>query len=90
MLRCRFFFAQPEKRPFSRVLSCSLCVDGCPAAAIFDEADLPEEYARYATLNAELTKVWPLIKDKPEPLPDADQWVEVKEKLLYLQMAEIV
>ena len=80
-----FMVIDPEE-----CIDCSLCVDECPAAAIFDEADLPEEYARYATLNAELTKVWPLIKDKPEPLPDADQWVEVKEKLLYLQMAEIV
>lgn len=39
-------------------------------------------------LNAELTKSWPLIKDKPEPLPDADEWVDTQDKFKYLEMAE--
>jgi len=67
-------------------IDCSLCVDECPAGAIFDESKLPEEYARYVALNAELTKIWPLIKDKPDPLHDADEWVDTKGKFQYLEM----
>jgi len=78
-----FMVIDPEE-----CIDCSLCVDECPAGAIFDEAKLPEEYANYVALNAELTKSWPLIKDKPEPLPEADDWVDMKDKFQYLQMAE--
>ncbi|MHB1354090.1 MAG: ferredoxin FdxA [Thiobacillus sp.] len=69
-------------------IDCSLCVDECPAGAIFDASGLPAEYARYVAINAELTKAWPLVKDKPEPLPDADEWVDAKDKFKYLEMAE--
>ena len=67
-------------------IDCSLCVDECPAGAIFEESKLPEEYAHYIELNADLTKTWPLIKDKPESLPDADEWVDSKGKFQYLEM----
>lgn len=66
-------------------IDCSLCVDECPVGAIFEEADLPEEYARYVELNAELSRIWPLTKDKAEPLSDADAWAEVKDKHRYLE-----
>jgi ferredoxin len=69
-------------------IDCSLCVDECPAGAIFSEAKLPDEYTRYLTLNADLTKTWPLIKNKPEPLADADDWVDTKDKFQYLEMTE--
>ena len=71
-------------------IDCSLCVDECPVSAIFDEPDLPPEYAHYVALNAELSKTWPLINDKCEPLADADQWSEVKEKFQHLETAETV
>jgi ferredoxin len=71
-------------------IDCSLCVDECPVSAIFNEPDLPKEYAHYIALNVELTKTWPLTKDKGEPLSDADAWAEVKEKFQYLGTAETV
>lgn len=71
-------------------IDCSLCVDECPAGAIFDEIELPEEYSHYLTLNDELAKTWPLVKEKPEPLGDADEWIDVKDKFRHLQRAEIV
>jgi ferredoxin len=78
-----FMVIDPEE-----CIDCSLCVDECPAGAIFEEDNLPEEYARYTALNAELAKSWPLIKDKPEPLSDADEWVDVKEKFHLLELVE--
>lgn len=71
-------------------IECSLCVDECPVSAIFNEPDLPEMYTSYKALNAELSKVWPLINSKGEPLADADEWAEVKEKFRYLEAPETV
>jgi ferredoxin len=36
-------------------------------------------------LNAQLAKEWPVIEEKKDPLPDADQWAEVTDKLKYLE-----
>lgn len=70
-------------------IDCTLCVDECPVSAIFDEADLPQEYASYIALNAELAKLWPLTKEQTEPLADADEWAQVKDKSQYLENAVI-
>lgn len=33
-------------------IDCGLCVDECPVKAIFPEEDLPEEWKRFAEINA--------------------------------------
>ncbi len=66
-------------------IDCSLCVDECPAGAIFAADDLPPEYEKYIELNIELAKSWPLIQVKIEPLTDADDWVGVQDKFGELQ-----
>lgn len=65
-------------------IDCSLCVPECPAEAIFAEDDLPADQHEYIALNAELAKAWPPINEAKEPLEDADDWVEVTDKLQYL------
>jgi len=65
-------------------IDCSLCVPECPAEAIFALDDVPPEQEHFIQLNAELAKVWPGINDAIDPLPDADEWVEVAGKLQYL------
>jgi ferredoxin len=52
--------------------------------AIYAEADLPEDQAAFLELNAELAQVWPNITDRKEPLPEAEQWNGVPNKLQYL------
>jgi len=66
-------------------IDCSLCVPECPAEAIFLLADVPPEQSEYIALNAELAKVWPGINEAKEPLSDADDWVDVTDKLQYLE-----
>lgn len=66
-------------------IDCSLCVPECPAEAIFLEADVPDDQKDYIALNAELATLWPGINDAKEPLPDADDWVDVTDKLQYLE-----
>ena len=65
-------------------IDCSLCVPECPAEAIFAEADVPEDQTEYIQLNADLAKKWPGIDEMKEPLNEADDWLDVENKLQYL------
>lgn len=67
-------------------IDCSLCVDECPAGAIFELSALPAEYAPYIELNAQLAKEWAVISARKEPLPDAEQWMQVSDKRGFLEM----
>jgi ferredoxin len=62
-------------------IDCTLCVAECPAEAIFAEDDLPAGQEQFAAINAELAKTWPLIVERKDPLPDADEWAKVKGKV---------
>ena len=66
-------------------IDCTLCVAECPAEAIFAEDDLPAEQKQFTAINAELSKIWPAITERKDPLPDADDWVQVKDKLKHLE-----
>jgi ferredoxin len=64
-----FLVIDPEE-----CIDCNLCVSECPAEAIFAEDDVPADQRQYIALNAELAKGWPVITEKKDPPPDADQW----------------
>jgi ferredoxin len=66
-------------------IDCAVCIPECPVNAIYAEEDLPAGQEAFTALNAELAKAWPVITDKKEALPDAEQWKDVKEKLQYLE-----
>jgi ferredoxin len=61
-------------------IDCTLCVAECPVEAIYAEDDVPEDQRDFIALNAELAKVWKVITERKEPLPDADEWAKVKDK----------
>jgi ferredoxin len=64
-----FLVIDPEE-----CIDCNLCISECPAEAIFAEDDVPDDQRQYIALNAELARVWPVISEKKDPLPDADAW----------------
>jgi ferredoxin len=66
-------------------IDCAVCIPECPVNAIYAEEDVPAGQEKFTALNAELAKVWPVITDKKDALPDAEQWKEVKEKLQHLE-----
>lgn len=68
-------------------IDCSLCVPECPAEAIFVVEDLPEGQEHFIQLNAELAKDWPPINSAVDPLPDAEDWVDVTEKFQHLEQS---
>lgn len=62
-------------------IDCALCEPECPANAIYAEDELPPDQIHFLELNAELAQDWPNISEKKDPLPDADDWDGVNEKL---------
>ena len=68
-------------------IDCAVCVPECPANAIVAEEDLPPEQAEFLTLNARLSRQWPVITSRREPLPDADAWRDQPGKREHLATA---
>ena len=66
-------------------IDCTLCEPECPIEAIRPEDDVPEDQKQYIQINAELAKLWPVISEKKDALPDAEEWAKVKDKLKYLE-----
>jgi ferredoxin len=66
-------------------IDCDVCVPECPAEAIFAEDDVPESQKHFIELNAELAAAWPVITEKKDPLPDAQEWDGVEDKTQYLE-----
>jgi len=75
-----FLVIDPEE-----CIDCALCEPECPVNAIFSEDEVPEPQKHFLELNAELSKKWPLINQNKGPLPDAEEWKEVKNKLAFLE-----
>ncbi len=66
-------------------IDCTLCEPECPVEAIMAEEDLPEDQKQFIELNAELSKVWPIINEMKDPPADVNEWKEKKDKLQYLK-----
>jgi ferredoxin len=66
-------------------IDCNLCVPECPVNAIYAEDDLPKEQLDFIALNAELAKKWPMIAARKDPPPDVNDWIDVPDKLKYLE-----
>ena len=68
-------------------IDCTLCVAECPEEAIFEAGEVPESQSHFIGLNEKFSKVWPVISERREPLPDAAQWSGVAEKFSQLREA---
>lgn len=49
-------------------IDCGACVMQCPVEAIFEDADVPEEWQSYVAMNAEMAAKCPMIQDRKPPL----------------------
>lgn len=65
-------------------IDCAVCVPECPVEAIYADSEVPAEMERYTALNAELARDWPPIVSHKDPLPQADHWATIKDKLALL------
>ena len=60
-------------------IDCALCEPECPVDAIFSEDELPDDQIEFIEINAELSEVWPNITEQKAPLPECEEFEEVKE-----------
>ena len=75
-----FLVIDPEE-----CIDCTLCEPECPVDAILSEDDLDESQRHFLDLNAELSLAWPVLAEKKDPPPDAEEWEGVEDKLQYLE-----
>ncbi len=54
-------------------IDCAACIPECPVEAIYEEDDLPEDKKIWIEINAERAPNLPIVEDKQEPLPTAEQ-----------------
>ncbi len=66
-------------------IDCSLCDPECPVEAIVAEDDLPEDQRQWLSLNAELSKEWPVLSEKKDAPEDAKDWERVEGKIEHLE-----
>ena len=67
-------------------IDCAVCVAECPVNAIYAEEDVPADQQKWIAINADLALAgWPSITKTKAPLPDADEWKDVKDKEQYLE-----
>lgn len=66
-------------------IDCTLCVQECPARAIFPEDELLPGQAHFAELNRELSQAWPVLSHKIPAPEDAKQWDGIPDKLPLLE-----
>lgn len=65
-------------------IDCTLCVPECPVEAIYSDDELPPDQEHFLDINAELSKLWPVI-DEMKPAPeDADEWANTPNKQSHL------
>jgi len=67
-------------------IDCDLCPVECPAEAIYQEDEVPEDKKEFIELNAELAQHWPRITEMKEPPQDAKDWDGVEGKIQYLKI----
>ena len=66
-------------------IDCAVCIPECPANAIFAEEDVPQDQMKFIALNAELSPLFANISRSKGGLPDADDWLDVPDKLKHLE-----
>ena len=67
-------------------LDCGLCDPECPIEAIFADDELPENQIEFIEINAKLADVYENITEAKDPLPDADNYKDVEEKIQFLKI----
>jgi ferredoxin len=66
-------------------IDCALCEPECPIQAIISEDDLAEDKKQLLEYNAKKSKIWPTIVQSKSPLPDAEKWKKIEDKMEYLE-----
>tara|TARA_B100000925_G_scaffold274570_1_gene240129 strand:+ start:2092 stop:2697 length:606 start_codon:yes stop_codon:yes gene_type:complete len=67
-------------------IDCGLCEPECPIEAIYADDELPEDQIEFIEINAKLADVYENITEAKDPLPEADEFKDVNEKIQFLNI----
>ena len=62
-------------------IDCGVCIPECPVDAIIDDyqmKDYPDK--DWIKINHEMSEQWPNITDQKDPLPEAEEFKDTKDK----------
>jgi ferredoxin len=54
-------------------IDCGACIPACPVQAIHEILDMPDDQRHWIDINAERCRGLPVISDKQEPFPGAEE-----------------
>ena len=66
-------------------IDCAVCVAECPVNAIFAEEDVPADQQKFIQLNIDLARNWPSITKTKAPLPEAEEFKDMQQKMHLLK-----
>ena len=67
-------------------IDCGLCEPECPIEAIYADDELPENQIEFIEINAKLADVYENITEAKDPLPEADEFKDINEKIQFLNI----
>ena len=67
-------------------IDCGLCEPECPIEAISADDELPDNQIEFIEINAKLADVYPNISEAKAPLPEADEFKDIKDKKHFLNL----
>mgnify|MGYP000011666590 FL=1 len=65
-------------------IDCGLCEPECPIEAIYADDELPSDQIEFIEINLKLSEVYENITESKEPLPEAEQFKDIKDKKEFL------
>lgn len=68
-------------------IDCDACVAECPAEAIKADVDLAPHEEKFLEINERFSREWPVICERKEPLPNADDWLGKTDKIQYINIS---
>ncbi len=60
-------------------IDCGVCEPECPIDAILPDTEPESE--KWLELNREYSELWPVITVKKDPLPESEEFKDIKDKL---------
>ena len=67
-------------------IDCGLCEPECPIEAISADDELQDDQIEFIEINAKLADVYPNISEAKAPLPEADEFKDIKDKKHFLNL----
>lgn len=62
-------------------IDCAVCIPECPVNAIYAAEDVPSNLQAFLGINETLSKNWPVITKGKDPMPNAEHWKDINNKL---------